>query len=99
MFDVETQKPVEENKRGNLIVSVLGLLALALIVLLIYVANSKPEDKPILPNVVRAGVADFDNYKGKVEVQMLETVVHPNMIGMKQYQVKGRVTNRGDRPL
>jgi hypothetical protein len=77
----------------------LGLLALGLIGAVIWIATSKPKEQPPLPNAVRAGAADFDNYKSKVEVEMLETVVHPNMIGLKQYQIKARLTNRGERTL
>lgn len=99
MFDANAAQPVANNKTGNLIVSGLALVALGLIGMLFYVANSKPEAKPILTNPLRAGTAEFESYKGKIELVTVETIVHPNMIGMKQYQVKGRLTNRGDRTL
>jgi len=99
MFETEAEQPVEEKKRANLIVGVLGLLALGLIGAVIWIATSKPKEQPPLPNAVRTGTADFDNYKSKVELEMLETVVHPNMIGLKQYQIKARLTNRGERTL
>ena len=94
-------KPVdaEDTKRGNLIVGTLGFLAIALIVGVIYIATSKAEEKPPLPNAARAGAAEFDNYKSKVEIEVIDKVVHPNMIGMKQYEIKARLTNRGDRAL
>src|SRR5262245_25851871 len=99
MFETEAEQPVEDKKRANWIVGVLGLLALSLIVAVILAANSKPKAQPPLPNAVRAGAADFDNYKGKVELELIETIVHPNMIGLKQYQIKARLTNRGERTL
>jgi len=99
MFETEAEQPVEDKKRANLIVGVLGLLALGLIVAVILVANSKPKAQPPLPNAVRAGAADFDSYKGKVELELIETIVHPNMIGLKQYQIKAQMTNRGERAL
>jgi hypothetical protein len=98
MFEAEAQ-PVEEQKRDKLIVGVLGLVALALVAGLIYLANSKPQQTVVLPNVVRAGTAEFDNYKDKVSLEIIERIVHPNMLGLKQYEVQARVTNRGDRTL
>jgi hypothetical protein len=99
MFETEAEQPVEDKKRANLIVGVLGLLALGLVVAVILVANSKPKVQPLLPNAVHAGAADFDNYKGKVELELIETIVHPNMIGLKQYQIKAQLTNRGERAI
>ncbi len=94
-------KPVdaEENKRGKLIVGALGLLALALVVGVFYIAGSKGEAKPPLPNGVWAGSGEFEHYKSKVEIEVIDKIVHPNMIGMKQFEIKARVTNRGDRVL
>lgn len=94
-------KPVdaEDSKRGKLIVGALGLLALALVTGVFYVAGSKGEAKPPLANGVWAGSAEFEHYKSKVEIEVIEKVVHPNMIGLKQYEIKTRVTNRGDRTL
>ena len=94
-------KPVDaaDNKRGNLIVGALSLLALALVVGVMYVAGSKGDVKPPLPNAVRAGAAEFESYKGKVEIEVIDKIVHPNMIGMKQFEIRVRVTNRGDRLL
>lgn len=94
-------KPVdaEDNKRGKLIVGVLGMLALALVAGVFYVAGSKGEAKPPLPNGVWAGSAEFEHYKGKLEIEVIDKIVHPNMIGMMQYEIKARVTNRGDRTL
>jgi hypothetical protein len=49
--------------------------------------------------MVRAGAAEFDSYKGKVELEVIEKVTHPNMIGMFQLEVRATLHNRGDRPL
>lgn len=98
MFEAEA-KPVEDQKRGKLIVGGLGALALALIAGVLYLASSKPKPVIVLPNAVRAGATDFDSYKDKVSLEIIEKIVHPNMMGLKQYEVQARVTNRGDRAL
>ncbi|MBI1764798.1 MAG: hypothetical protein HYR56_25590 [Acidobacteria bacterium] len=94
-------KPVdaEDNKRGNLIVGALGLVAITLIVGVFYIAGSKGDMKPPLPNGVWAGSAEFEHYKSKIEIEVIDKIVHPNMIGMMQYEIRTRVTNRGDRTL
>jgi hypothetical protein len=98
MFEAEA-KPIEEQTRGKLIAGGLGVLALALIAGVIYIAGSKPKPVVVLPNAVRAGMAEFDSYKDKVSLEVIEKIVHPNMVGLKQYEVQARVTNHGDRPL
>jgi hypothetical protein len=98
MFEPEAPKP-EETKRKNFIIGGLALVVVALIAVVILIASSKPEIKPALPNAVRAGNADFDNYKSKVALELVDKIVHPNMLGMAQYEIQVRVTNKGERTL
>ena len=99
MFEAEAAPQEENTARGKLIVGGLGLLALILIGSVLYLAGSKPKPVVVLPRAVRAGTAEFDSYKDKVSLEIIERIVHPNMMGMKQYEVQARVTNRGDRAL
>jgi hypothetical protein len=48
---------------------------------------------------VRVGAAEFDGYKDKVRLEVIDKIVHPNMIGMAQYEIKARLHNRGDRAI
>jgi hypothetical protein len=96
MFEPETPQ-LEEVKRKNAVMIVLGLIVVGLIGAVIWMARSKPEIKPTLANAVRAGNTEFENYKSKVALELVDKIVHPNMIGMAQYEIQVRVTNRGDR--
>ena len=98
MFETETLK-TEEPKRSNLIAGALVLIVIGLIAAVLLISRSKPEAKPTLPNAVRAGSAEFDSYKSKVTLDVVDKIVHPNMLGMAQYEIQVRVTNRGDRAL
>jgi hypothetical protein len=78
-----------------------GGIAVLLIVGLIWVVlhlNSETRSMP-LENVARAGSSDFDAYKGKLELEVIDKIVYPNMIGLWQLEVKARMHNRGDRPI
>jgi hypothetical protein len=48
---------------------------------------------------MRAGIAEFDSYQSKIEIEVIDKIVHPNMIGMAQYEIKARLLNKGDRTL
>jgi hypothetical protein len=98
MFENENIKETEQARsRALLVVGAIGALVLtALIVLLM---QSKPPSVALTENMVRAGAAEFDSYKGKVELEVIEKVTHPNMIGMFQLEVRATLHNRGDRPL
>ena len=98
MFKPEAAK-TEKPKRNNLIVGALALIVIGLIGAVLLIARSKPEIKPVLPNAARAGNTEFDNYKSKVTLDVVDKIVHPNMIGMSQYEIQARITNRGDRAL
>jgi hypothetical protein len=98
MFEPETQ-PIEEPKHNHFVIGALAVICLGLVAAVLLIANSKPEIKPALPNAVRAGQPDFDNYKSKLTLDVVDKIVHPNMMGMAQYEIQVRVTNRGDRAL
>ncbi|NOT59406.1 MAG: hypothetical protein HOP19_04185 [Acidobacteria bacterium] len=97
---LELEKPkVEEPKTNRLVVAILGLIVVGLIGAVIWIATSKPDIKPALPNAIRAGNADFDNYHSKVALELVDKIVHPNMLGQAQYEIQVRVTNRGERTI
>lgn len=98
MLELDTPK-VEEPKPNRLVLSGLALIVIGLVGAVLWIANSKPGYKPALPNAVRAGNAEFDNYRSKVTLELVDKIVHPNLIGMAQYEIQVRITNRGDHTL
>ncbi|MBO0800485.1 MAG: hypothetical protein J2P31_16830 [Blastocatellia bacterium] len=72
------------------------LLIVALIWMLLSLSNT---NNAALNNIARAGSADFDAYKNKLEFEYIDKMVYPTMMGLWQLEVKARLHNRGDRPL
>jgi len=98
MFENENLKDIEQARsRALLVVGAVG--ALVLTALIVMLARTKPESVTVTENMVRAGAPEFDSYKDKVELEVIEKVVHPNMIGMLQLEVRAKLHNRGDRAL
>lgn len=98
MMEPESDKSTEQ-ARSRAILWVGAAAALLLTALIVLLARSRPENKPVLENVVRAGNPEFDRYKPKIELEVVDKITHPNMIGMFQLEVRARLTNRGDRTL
>ena len=98
MFENETEKTTEK-ARSRAILWVGLAAALILVALVAMLVKSRPEHQPLLEKVVRAGSPEFDGYKDKVELQVIDKITHPNMIGMFQLEVKARLYNRGERVL
>ncbi|MCG3160462.1 MAG: hypothetical protein JMDDDDMK_01531 [Acidobacteria bacterium] len=106
-MDNDTQLAVFENgneseaehdrSRALLIVGAIAVVVLAALIALLLM--TKPGSEREVENMVRAGSPEFDAYKDKVELEITDKVVHPNMIGMWQLEARARLTNRGDRPL
>jgi hypothetical protein len=94
-------EPVNEEKNpirpfiwigGVAVVVIMGLIWLLVSVNLDNRSNS-------LANVSRSGTAEFEGYKDKLELEVIDKIVYPNMIGLWQLEVKARMHNRGDRPV
>jgi len=108
-MDNDTQLAVFENGADNgaeqdrsralLIVGAIAVLVLAALITML--ALTKPASEKEVENMVRAGSPEFDAYKDKVvlEVDPDDKIVHPNMIGMWQLEVRAKLHNRGDREL
>lgn len=102
MFEPEETEKTTARRRSQamLIVAGVGALVLALVVILIRQALA-PGNHPAnaLENALRQGAPDFEAYREKLVFEDKEIIVHPNMIGMAQYEVRARLTNRGDREV
>lgn len=96
--EVETEKSVERSRsRAILWVGTAGVLLLTAIIVLF--AKSRPHEAASLEGGARAGNAEFDAYKEKVEIEVTDKVVHPNMVGMFQIDIRAKVHNRSERQI
>ena len=98
MFEPQIEKDTEQI-RSRAIIWVGAAVVIILTVIIMMLASSKPSSRQELENVVRAGSPVFDGYKDKVELEVVDKITHPNMIGMFQLEVKAKLHNRGDRTL
>jgi hypothetical protein len=98
MFQPEPEQTIEQ-KRSRVVLWMGVTAAVLIIAVIVLLMRGRPEDEPIIENALRAGAAEFDAYKSKVEIEMIETIVHPNMVGMAQHDIRAKVHNRGDRAL
>jgi len=99
MFEEPVSEKTLEQKRSRAILWMGAATVMVFTAILVLLVRSKPQSDPVLDNVVRAGAADFDTYKGKIGIEVIDKIVHPNMIGMAQYEIKARLSNRGERML
>ncbi len=101
MFETEEDEPVDQERRKKalLLVGALGLLVVLLVAVLVRLAFKPGHKSTGLENAVRTGSAEFDGYVPKLAFDEKEIIVHPNLIGMAQYEVRLKLTNRGDRTL
>jgi hypothetical protein len=99
MFEPDIEQPSERNPIRPFIW--IGGVAVLLIVALIWaLTHLNPENRPNrIDNVARAGSADYDTYKDKLEFEVIDRMVYPTMMGLWQLEWRGRMHNRGDRPL
>ncbi len=98
MSEIHDKTIVEKQARRSIIlIAVIALIVVAVLVLI--VTRSRPQYQQMLQNVSRAGSAEFDGYRDKVGLEIIEKIEHPNMVGMSQYEVQARLTNNGDRTI
>ncbi len=98
MFEHEIEKDTEQ-PRSRAILWVGAVAALLITVLVIMVVRTRTQHKAELDSFIRSGSAEFEAYKNKVELEVTDKIVHPNMVGMFQLEVRARMHNRGDRAL
>jgi hypothetical protein len=103
MSESDFELKVEHNSDRNPIRPYIwvGVVAVLLIVAVIWLfSHLNPDNRPnTLENVARAGSADFDAYKDKLEFEYIDKMVYPSVVGLWQLQVRARMYNRGDRPV
>lgn len=98
MFQPEPEQTIEE-KRSRIVLWMGVAAAVLIVAVIVLLLRARPQNEPVIEHALRAGAAEFDAYKGKVEIEMIETIVHPNMVGMAQHDIRARLHNRGDRTL
>lgn len=102
MFEPPKNEVEEPGNRKRAII-LLGGIGVIVLLVFIWLANQalKPPQSAAaqLDNAFRAGTTEFESFREKIVFDEKEIIVHPNMIGMAQYEVRAKMTNRGDRPV
>lgn len=102
MFENEEDKELTvAKKRSRTILWGGSVVVLLLAGLIVMFAKTRPTDIVALEDGLRAGNAEFEAYKGNVEIEIKpeDKRTYDNMIGMFQIEVRANITNRGDRPI
>ena len=102
MFE-SPKNEVEEPGNRKRAILLLGGIGVFVLIVFFWLANQalKPPQSAAaqLENAFRAGTTEFEGYREKIVFDEKEIIVHPNMIGMAQYDVRAKLTNRGDRAI
>ena len=98
MFQPEPEQTIEQ-KRSRIVLWMGVAAAVLIVAVIVLLMRARPQNEPVIENALRAGAAEFNVYKDKVEIEMIETIVHPNMVGMAQHDIRTKIHNRGDRTL
>ena len=96
---VPDEEDERHRKRAKLIIAGIALLVVLLLAILVRIAFTSKPTVNGLPDAVRAGSGEFEAYAPKLAFEEKEIIVHPNLIGMAQYEVRLKLTNRGERTL
>ena len=102
MFNYDETSPMVENdrrERRRRLISFGALTAVVIGILVALVSGSQQSADSDIQGMQRAGAGEFDAYREKVKLELVETIVHPNLIGMAQHEVRGILTNLGERPI
>lgn len=102
MFENEEDKELAAAKKRSRAILLGGSAVVVLLAaIIILLAKNKPHEAASLDDAVRAGSAEFEAYKSKVEIDIKpeDKRTYDNLIGMFQIEVRANVTNRGDRPI
>jgi hypothetical protein len=101
MFNQEkmAEEEVEKRSRTRIMLGLSAITGAALLLLLGLLATTRPSGGAAVEGIERAGTSNFDAYREQVTIEMIETIVHPNLVGMAQHEVRGRVTNLGTKPI
>ncbi|MEP7338371.1 MAG: hypothetical protein ABI977_11605 [Acidobacteriota bacterium] len=102
MFEnVSQAEKTVARSRGRAVLFGGTALVLLLAVIIVLFAKSRPAESLTLEGSARAGDAEFEAYKSKVEIEITpdDKRVYGNIIGMFQIEVRAKIYNRGDRPI
>lgn len=102
MFENEEDKELTvAKKRSRAILWGGSVVVLLLAGIIVMFAKTRPTEMVTLEDALRAGNAEFEAYRSKVEIDIKpeDKRTYDNMIGMFQIEIRANVTNRGDRPI
>lgn len=101
MFENKELEQTEEQKKSRAILWVGWVAAVLFVAIIVLFAKTKPQESTALEGAISAGNAEFEAYKGNVEIEITpdDKYAYDNMVGMFQIDVRARIHNRGDRPI
>jgi len=102
MFNCEEKAVADAAERRQRKVRLLSFGALTAVTIGVFTAlfsGTQQNRDSDIAGIVRSGNSQYDVYRDKVQVEMIETIVHPNLIGMAQHEVRARISNLGDRSV
>jgi len=101
MFDEEkiAAEAAEKRSRTRMLLGLTAIAGAALSLLIGLLMAARPSSSVAIEGIQREGTREFDGYRSQITVEMVETIVHPNLVGMAQHEVRGVITNQGQRPI
>ncbi|MFZ4627081.1 MAG: hypothetical protein ACOYNR_02005 [Blastocatellia bacterium] len=101
MFDEEkiAAEAAEKRSRTRILLALTAIAGAALLLLIGLLVTTQPSSSVAIEGIHRTGTAEFEGYRSQITLEMVETIVHPNLVGMAQHEVRGVITNQGPRPI
>ena len=101
MFDEEkiAAEAAEKRSRTRTLLALTVIAGAALLLLIGLLVTTQPSSSVAIEGIHRTGATEFDGYRSQITLEMVETIVHPNLVGMAQHEVRGVITNQGPRPI
>jgi len=101
MFDEEkiAAEAAEKRSRTRIMLALTAIAGAALLLMVGLLMATQPSSSKAIEGIQREGAGEFDGYRSQITLEMVETIVHPNLVGMAQHEVRGVITNQGQRPI
>lgn len=101
MFDEEkvAAEEAEKRSRRRTLWALSAIAGAALLLLIGLLMATQPSSSVAIEGIQREGTGEFDQSRSQITIEMVETIVHPNLLGMAQHEVRGVISNQGQRSI